>query len=76
MAGRRAQEERRRTPGGRRRRGKRRGAAAEPLAALRGAALQILRELLPCGARPHCSALKLQLQLRSKPPNLFLRIRS
>ncbi|XDB56972.1 hypothetical protein AB1E18_010429 [Capra hircus] len=46
---------RRRTRGGRRRRGRRRrrrrGAAAEPLARLRRATLQILRELQPRGSR-------------------------
>lgn len=68
-------EERRRTPGGRRRPG-RRGAAAEPLAALGRAALQILPELLPRAARIHRSALKLELQLHSKPSNLFPQIRS
>lgn len=44
------EEEGRRTLGGRRRRGRRRGAAAEPLAPLRRACLQILRELQPRGS--------------------------
>ena len=44
---RRRRRRRRRTLGGRGRRGRRRGAAAEPLAPLRRASLQILRELQP-----------------------------